>query len=319
VPAAPSRTAEDLVEADVPRVSPQQRVEEALGALLVEPFARTTEIAVVEDGRLEGVVAIEQLYAAAGETKLIELARPAVSVETGDGLEAATRMAARSGARSLAVVDRAGRFIGFVPPERLLALLEFEHEEDMARLGGFLSRARLAVTASEEAIPRRLWHRLPWLAIGLAGAMGSAVIVGWFEEDLRRQVLLALFVPAVVYMADAVGAQTETVVIRGMAAGVSIRNVVARELTTGAIIGTLIGGAFFPFAFAVWENARVAAAVALALAVSCSVATIVAMALPYAIAARGRDPAFGSGPLATVIQDLLSIIAYFVIATILVH
>ena len=63
--------------------------------------------------------------------------------------------------------------------------------------------------------------------------MLSAAIVASFEDELRAEVLLAFFVPAIVYMADAVGTQTETVVIRGMAAGVSIRNVVARELTTG--------------------------------------------------------------------------------------
>lgn len=308
----------DLVDVDVPRLTPEQTVGEVLGCLSNNRFARATEIAVLRDARLEGVVSIEQLYAARPGTTLSELARPTVIAEPDDDLEAATRRAARAGARSLAVVDRAGGFVGFVPSERMLAVLELEHEEDMARLGGFLSRARSAISASEEPIPRRLWHRLPWLAIGLAGAMGSALIVGWFEDDLRRVVLLALFVPAVVYMADAVGTQTETVIIRGMAAGVSIRDVVVRELSSGAIIGALIGAAFFPFAFAVWGNARVAGVVALALVVSCSVATIVAMALPYIIAARGGDPAFGSGPLATVIQDLLSIVAYFAIASILV-
>ena len=69
-------------------------------------------------------------------------------------------------------------------------------------------------------MPRRLWHRLPWLALGLLGAMASAAVVGAFEEQLRDQVLLAFFVPAVVYMADAVGTQTEAVVIRGMSVGV---------------------------------------------------------------------------------------------------
>jgi magnesium transporter len=59
----------------------------------------------------------------------------------------------------------------------------------------------------------------------------------------------------------------------------------------------------------------VAASVAIALFVSCSVATLVAMALPAALSRFGRDPAFGSGPLATVIQDLLSIAAYFGVAT----
>jgi magnesium transporter len=153
--------------------------------------------------------------------------------------------------------------------------------------------------------------------IGLLGAMASAGIVGAFEEKIRDVVLLALFVPAVVYMADAVGTQTEAVVIRGMSVGVSLRGIVGRELITGLVVGVLIGAAFFPFAYAVWGDERVAATVAIALVVSCSVATVVAMALPYAIARFGGDPAFGAGPLATVIQDLLSILAYFAVALLL--
>ena len=204
------------------------------------------------------------------------------------------------------------------PPGRLLRVLELAHEEDLARLGGFLSRAQQARTAAEESLGRRLWHRLPWLGLGLAGAMASAVVVGWFEDELRENVLLALFIPAVVYMADAVGTQTETVVIRGLAAGIAIREVALRELTTGVITGVMIGAAFFPFAVAVWDDAAVAGSVAIALGVSCSIATLVAMALPYGLSRLGRDPAFGSGPLATVIQDLLSVLVYFVVATALV-
>jgi magnesium transporter len=127
-------------------------------------------------------------------------------------------------------------------------------------------------------------------------------------------VLLAFFVAAVVYMADAVGTQTETVVIRGMSLGVPVRRVAARELLTGLIIGAFVAAAFFVFAVAVWDDARVAAVVSLSLLISTSLATAVAMLLPAVLAGLGRDPAFGAGPLATVIQDLLSIAAYFAIA-----
>jgi magnesium transporter len=65
----------------------------------------------------------------------------------------------------------------------------------------------------------------------------------------------------------------------------------------------------------VWGDARVALAAALALLASCSIATAVALALPAAFQRLDIDPAFGPGPLATVIQDLLSIVAYFAIAT----
>jgi magnesium transporter len=189
----------------------------------------------------------------------------------------------------------------------------------LARLGGSLRGVSDARAASEEAVTRRLWHRLPWLGLGLLGAMASAVVVGAFEDEIKKQILLAFFLPAVVYMADAVGTQTETVVIRGMALGVSVQTVFARELLTGLAIGVLLGSAFFAFSFAVWHEADVAAAVAISLAISCSIATVVAMALPQALARFGRDPAFGSGPLATVIQDLLSIVAYFAVATLLVN
>jgi magnesium transporter len=287
-------------------------------ALAGKTFSSATEIAVLEDERLVGVVPIERLFASTGDRPLRELVVDVVSVPPERDLEAATRATAQRGGRTLAVIDAEGRFHGLVPPEGLLHTLELEHEEDLARLGGFLASASVARRASEEAVPRRLWHRLPWLGLGLLGAMAAAVIVGAFEDELRKEVLLALFVPAVVYMADAVGTQTETVVIRGMSLGVPVRAIVARELTTGIAIGALVGSLFFPFALAVWGNARVAATVGLALAVSCSVATIVAMALPYVLARLGHDPAFGSGPLATVIQDLLSILAYFAIAVWLV-
>jgi hypothetical protein len=129
------------------------------------------------------------------------------------------------------------------------------------RLPGQHGRARLA---AEESISRRLWYRLPWLLAGLAGAMASAVLVGSFEAQLDEKVLLAFFLPAVVYMADAVGTQTETLLIRGMSASIDIGKVIRRELVTGVLIGVLVGLAFFPFALIGWGDADVALAVALA-------------------------------------------------------
>jgi magnesium transporter len=303
---------------EIPRAAPETLVDDVRAQLAHRDFASATEIAVLDNAHFVGVVPIERLLAAAGDVRLAELAEtPAVVLPEAD-LEAAARATARRGSRSVAVVDPDGRFHGLVPPDRLLQLLEVEHEEDLARLGGFLSGASAARTASMEPVGRRLWHRLPWLGLGLLGAMASAIVVGAFKDEIRDEVLLALFVPAVVYMADAVGTQTETVVIRGMALGIPIGSVFARELLTGVVIGALLGSAFFAFVLAIWGEADIAAAVALSLAISCSIASLVAMALPYGLARLGRDPAFGSGPLATVIQDLLSIVAYFAVALLLV-
>jgi magnesium transporter len=304
-----------LIARDVPRAHPSQSAGAALRAILGRSFESATDVAVVDGDVLRGVVALEALLEADSERPIGELAnRTFASVPAQADREHAAAMAARLGTRTVAVVGGGGRFAGFVPPERLIGVLFQEHEEDLARLGGSLARSSVAMQASLEAIPRRLWHRLPWLGLGLIGAMLSAAIVASFEEELRAEVLLAFFVPAVVYMADAVGTQTETVVIRGMSLGVPIRDVAVRELLTGVIIGSLIAVSFFLFALVVWESTRVAAVVSLSLLVSTSLATAVAMLLPYLLARLGRDPAFGAGPLATVIQDLLSIAAYFGIA-----
>jgi magnesium transporter len=98
-----------------------------------------------------------------------------------------------------------------------------------------------------------------------------------------------------------------------------MRAVARREAVTGLIVGSAVGATFAAFAGLVWGDAEVAAAVGLALVASCSIASLVAMVLPWAFQRLGGDPAFGSGPLATVVQDLLSIAVYFAIAGLLVE
>jgi magnesium transporter len=313
------RTAEELAVTAVPQARPDETAGTARERLVEAPFDLTTELAVCEGEILRGVVPIERLLAASPSTPLIELLEEPPTVEPCADREAVALLAATEACRAVAVVDDQGRFRGLVPAVPLLVVLREEHEEDLARLVGMRSAATNARSASEEPVHRRLWHRLPWLGVGLLGAMGASAIVGAFEVQLRKEVLLALFVPAVVYMADAVGTQTETVVIRGVAVGVPISQVFRRELAAGIIIGALVGLAFFPFVVVAWGDARIAATAAIALFVSSSVATMVAMVLPYALVQAGQDPAFGSGPLATVIQDLLSILVYFAVALVLVE
>jgi magnesium transporter len=267
-------------------------------------------------GVLRGLVTIEVLMGADEDTPLAELMDDTPPV-VGPGVdqEVAAWTMVRHDESALAVVDEAGRFVGLIPPFVLAGVLLREHEEDLARLGGFLHDRSTARTASEEGVRARLWHRVPWLVLGLAGAMASAILLGRFEGRLQDQVVLAFFVPAIVYMADAVGTQTETVAVRGLSVGVSIRRVVGKESATGLLIGALVAAAFFGFASAVWGDVEVAAVVAVSLWASCSVASVVALLLPWMLSRLGGDPAFGSGPLATVVQDLLSLAIYLGVAT----
>jgi magnesium transporter len=209
------------------------------------------------------------------------------------------------------VVDAAGRFLGLIPPRRLLAVLLAEHEEDLSRLGGFVRSTTTIRATSEEPVQRRVRHRLPWLFVGLIGALLAADVVGWFEAQLQRNVMLAFFIPSIVYLADAVGTQTETIVVRGLSVGVAMRRMATRELLAGVAIGLALAALAGPLVWWRWQDGPLALTVALAILAACSSATVAALALPWCFDAAGVDPAFGSGPLATLLQDLLSIVIYF--------
>jgi magnesium transporter len=303
----------------VPIAAPDDSAGTVLAHALAPGYDSVTDIAVCDGDHFRGLVRLEDLLAAAPATPITDLMDADVPVVSpGADEEIAAWQLVQHGERSLPVADADGRFIGLIPPARMLRVLVEHHERDLARLGGFLHDASQARLSSEERVSRRLWHRLPWLIVGLVGAMAAAELLGAFEAQLERTVALALFIPGIVYMADAVGTQTETLVVRGLSVGVSIRSVLRRELLTGLLVGIALAGLLLPYLLLTQDDAAVAATVALALLASCSIATLVAMALPSLLHRLGRDPAFGSGPLATVIQDLLSLLVYLGIATTLI-
>ncbi len=286
------------------------------GGLIGHGFDSVADIVVCTDGRLVGIVEIEQLLAADADTtldRLMDPDPPAVGAETDQ--ELAARVMLDHGEGSLAVIDDDGTFVGIIAPKKLMAVLLEEHDEDLLRFSGLLSTGSLSRIASEERVTRRLVHRLPWLVIGLFGAMASAWLVGSSEEQLARTVQLAFFLPAIVYMADAVGTQTETLAVRGLSVGVPIRRFAVKELITGSLIGVVVAATFFPFCLIAFNDLAIAITVSLALFASCGVASIVALTLPWFLTRLHKDPAFGAGPLSTVVQDLLSIAIYLALAS----
>jgi magnesium transporter len=315
----PFESAARLMTTNIVVVEPTATVSDVRGKLMDRRYDSVSDIAVCDGTSLKGLLRIEDVLAAPPHTPVTEImdTDPPL-VAHGLDQQIVAWKAVEHGDVALAVVDDDDRFLGLIPPQRLLGVLLEEHHEDMARLGGFLKGTSTARAASMEPVHQRLWHRLPWLLVGLLGAMAAALIVDGFEGRLREEVVLAFFIPGVVYLADAVGTQTEALIIRGLSVGVTIREVVTRELLTGVLAGAALGAAFLPFGVLVWDETDVAITVSIALFASCTLATAIAMALPWLFSVLRRDPAFGSGPLATVIQDLLSIVVYFAVASVIV-
>jgi magnesium transporter len=297
----------------VPFAAPQDRAGAVRAALPGHAYDTAAEVVVCDlQGRLLGLVNIEDLLVADEDVRISQLmdASPPTIAPHVDQ-EIAVWKAIHHGESSLAVVDDDEHFLGMISARRILEVLLWEHHEDTARLGGILRGRSEASMASGEPLRRRLWHRLPWLLMGLLGAVLSADIVGAFESQLQARVVLAFFIPGIVYLADAVGTQTETLVIRGLSVGINVERIFWRECGTGTVIGLLLAALMFPIILLRWGAADVAIAVAVALFSACSVASLLAMSLPWGLRRLNYDPAFAAGPLATVIQDLLSVLIYF--------
>ncbi len=215
---------------------------------------------------------------------------------------------------ALPVVDRDGRLLGLMPSQALLQVLRQEHVEDLHRLAGIRRGTAQARHAIEDSPLRSARHRLPWLLVGLAGAMVATAAMAGFESTLQANVAIAFFVPGLVYIADAIGTQSEAIAVRGLSLTRSrIGHLLAGELRAGMLIGATLGLISFPATLVAFGDARLAGAVATAIFFAGSVAASIGLLFPWVLARFRVDPAYGSGPVATVIQDILSLFVYFLV------
>ena len=309
-----AETARGHLEPRVPVGRDEEPVAEVVARLSTEHHAVLDPVWVVDEaGRLVGVVPAAELLAAARDIPVGALMRPpppTVDAETDQ--ERVAIVAHRHGLAAVPVVDAERRFLGVVPPTALIDVLWREHEEDLRRFAGILDSANHATGALALPPVRRVAHRLPWLLVGLAGSILAAGVMAGFESRLQAEVAIAFFVPAIVYLADAIGTQTEAVAVRGLSLEQApLGRVLRGELATGAILGSLLGLAMIPAAAWLGASPGLAAGVAVALFAAGATASSVGLVFPWILSRLGLDPAYGSGPVATVVQDLLTLLVYF--------
>lgn len=161
-------------------------------------------------------------------------------------------------------------------------------------------------------------HRLPWLILGLIGGIIASHIVSSFEEVLQKNIILAAFIPLIVYMSDAVGTQMESFVIRDLATHKpKFIKYLAKHLLNTSLIAFILGSTLFLYSLVTQNDIRLAFTLSLALFISTTSSVLTGLLLPLIFNKFRTDPANASGPIATIIQDLLSVVIYFYIASIL--
>jgi magnesium transporter len=305
----------------VPRARPQDRVGDVQARLAGARYEVLDTVYVIDDGaRLIGLVPLTELMAAAPAQPLAEImhATPPKVLPDMDQEHVAS-LAIDADLSAVPVVDTAGQLLGCVPAQALITILRREHIEDMQRFVGIHQNNSQALHALCAAPLTRARERLPWLLVGLAGSIIATFIMSRFEQTLAAQLTIAFFVPGIVYLADAIGTQSEAIAVRGLSFNhASLWRLVLGELATGMLIGLALGLLALPVAWLAFGDLRLAAAVALSILAAGAAATSIGLLLPWLLARTGIDPALGSGPVATIIQDVLSLLVYFTMVTELV-
>ena len=302
----------------VPVAAPGATVEEILASMRGRLFDCADPVVVIDSQRhVLGQIPLSQLLQVApGRTAEQVMQRDPPSVLLRTDQERVASVALHHDQTAVTVVDEDNRLAGVVPAQALLGILRREHVEDLHRLAGIVREEAHIREAMEDPPVRRARHRLPWLLLGLAGSILAAFVMKQFEGILSANIAVAFFVPGIVYLADAIGTQTETITVRGLSIShAPIGRMLAGEVRTGLLMGALLGGVAFAAAWLMLDQPRLALAIGLSLFVASGVATTIGLALPWLLYRLGRDPAYGSGPLATILQDLLTVAVYFLIVS----
>lgn len=229
---------------------------------------------------------------------------------------------------ALPVVDAQGALAGIVTIDDVLDVAEEEATKEIQRFGGLEALDEPYVATPFFALVRK---RASWLIVLFLGEMLTATAMGFYEQEIEKAVVLALFIPLIISSGGNSGSQAATLIIRALALGeVKLRDwwmVMRRELASGLMLGAILGTIGF-LRIAIWSGfssmygphwALVGLTVALTLLAIVLWGTLAGSMLPFVLKRLGLDPATSSAPFVATLVDVTGLILYFSIAVLVLR
>lgn len=279
------------------------------------------------NGRLMDDVHIREILLHPVETKVADLHdNRFLALRATDTQEVALSLFKKYDRNTLPVVDSSDVLLGIVTVDDMLHVQEEVATEEIQKIGGMEA---LDTPYMETSVGRMIRKRATWLVVLFLGEMLTASAMGYFEAELEKTVYLSLFIPLIMSSGGNSGSQSSTLIIRALALGeVTLRDwwrIMAREITAGAALGSLLG--IMGFArITMWAKLfgsygqyyiLIAGAVSLAIVGVVMWGTLAGSMLPLILRRLGLDPATSCAPFVATLVDVTGLVIYFSTAVLL--
>lgn len=283
-------------------------------------------INVVDDhNKLVGNIALKQLLTTSLRTPVRDVYDPdVVSVKADTDVEEVARLMEKYDLIVMPVVDERGRLVGRITIDDVVDTIREEETEDVQKMAGMEA---LEYSYSNSSLWEMVKARMGWLIILFIGESFTATAMGFFEGQIAKAVVLALFVPLIISSGGNTGSQASTLIIRALALGdVTVGEwwrIFRRELSVGLIMGVSLGIIGF-VRVAIWSQfvdiygphwTMVGLAVGVSLVGVVLWGNLIGSLFPLVLKRLGMDPAVSSAPFVATVVDVTGLVIYFSIAS----
>ena len=285
---------------------------------------------VVDDRRhLVGVVSLRRLLLVPPQTPLKRImTSDVIGVHVDDDQEEVARKVSSYHLLAIPVVDAENKLVGSVTVDDVIDVIKDEVTADIQKLGGLEA---LDEPYGETPFPTLVKKRARWLVVLFLGEMLTATAMGYFEKEIAKAVVLALFVPLIISSGGNSGSQAASLMIRALAVGEVTLNdwwrIMRREVMSGLALGAILGSIGF-VRVTLWQQLfgtyganwfLIALTVLFALLGVVMWGTIAGSMLPFVMKRLGADPATSSAPFVATLVDVTGLVIYFTVAAIILR
>lgn len=296
---------------------------------IIRKYAKNTETIDViyvinEQGQLMDDLRIKEFILAAPDKKVNELMdERVIALHVNDDQEHANQVFKMNNRVALPVVDDNNVLLGIITIDDILWVAQEEFSEDMQKMGG---TEALNEPYLEMPLLKLFRKRIGWLVVLFIGEMLTATAMGFFQDEIAKAIVLALFVPLIISSGGNSGSQASTLIIQAMAVGeIGVTDwwrVLKREILSGLMLGTILGFIGF-IRVAIWQQFThiygehwffIALTVGISLIGVVLWGTLSGSMLPMFLKRLGADPAVSSAPFVATLVDVTGLIIYFSVA-----